>query len=406
MDKATQKSILESRESIFGSHQIWGEPNLGSIYGEQELLALTNSVKNSSSWYEGFGYSGEVSSFEQKFSKLTNSTYSIAVSNCGVAFDLIFRFINLKPGDEVISPAINFKGIQLIALGYGAKIVFADIDPETMNIDPDDVLKKLTPKTKVVIPVHIHGLPCDIIHLNQVLSNSSIVDSPPLIIADSARACGARYRENMVGSEWFANCFSFHSGKIITTLGEGGMITTPDPKLAEFAYYARKYGGEDFWGSNFKMTSPQAAVGIAQLERVEELISLRRKLAQQRTSILSSLTEEIKLPSEPDGFYHIYYVYPILLPEYLASSRDSIVKYMQENFKIKCSITNDPTYKRWKYIKDNCGIPELPVTEDVASRLMCLPIHPQMTEMQNKYIVAAFVKAFDHFKSLCKPTKS
>jgi dTDP-4-amino-4,6-dideoxygalactose transaminase len=218
---------------------------------------------------------------------------------------------------------------------------------------------------------------------------------PIKVIGDAARAAGAIYKGTRVGAKGWMNIFSFQTQKLMTTLGEGGMITTDDPIAADRLRSIRQFGGEDEWGSNFKMNKVQAAVGLVQLSRLDEMNGRRRDAARRRTEILGTIPG-FKLPFEPPDYKHCHYVYSILVkPDWAGEKRDRIISEMADKFGIVCSISNPPTYLRWPYIAQTCGNPGLEISEDVGRRLLCPPLHPLLTEEQELYICASFLETID-----------
>lgn len=376
----------------------WGEVNFGGWYTEAEVEAAVQSIRESMHWSLGFGgpHPKTIADFEEAFAEYCGAKYAIAITNCGVGLDMAVNCLDLKDGDEVICPAINYKASQLVILAHGGKVVFCDIDPRTLNVDPADVEKRITPRTRAICPVHQTGLAAPVNELLEIAErHSHPVHGPLKIIGDAARACGASYHGNKVGSKEWVTAFSFHSQKLMTTLGEGGAITTNDPELAERMRDMCHYGGERGWGMNNRMNKVQAAVGLVQLNRLDEMNNMRRKAAYRRNIMLEGIPEII-LPYEPPGYVHTYYVYPILVqPGWAGAKRDRIISIMQERFGIVCSITNRPTYLRWSYIAEKCGVPKLPVSEDVGERLFCPPLHPLFNEEQELYVSASIIEAVD-----------
>jgi dTDP-4-amino-4,6-dideoxygalactose transaminase len=376
----------------------WGESNFGGWYTEAEIEATVKSIRESMHWSVGFGGSNPqtVTDFEDAFAEYCGAKYAIAITNCGVGLDMSIMCLDLNPGDEVICPAINYKASQMAILAHGGKVVFCDIDPKTLNLDPVDVEKRITRRTRAILPVHQTGLAAPINELLEIAERHPHPLYGSLkIIGDAARACGATYNGNRVGSKEWVTAFSFHGQKLMTTLGEGGAVTMNDPMLAARMRDMCHYGGEYAWGMNNRMSKVQAAAGLVQLSRLNDMIDMRRYAAYRRNALLEGVGE-ITLPYEPLGYNHTYYVYPILVqPEWAGEKRNQIMSIMERKFGIVCSITNKPTYLRWKYIADNCGTPYLPVSEDVGRRLFCPPLHPLFNEEQELFVSAAILEAVD-----------
>jgi dTDP-4-amino-4,6-dideoxygalactose transaminase len=185
------------------------------------------------------------------------------------------------------------------------------------------------------------------------------------------------------------NVFSFHTMKLMTTLGEGGAITTDDPEAASRLREMRMFGGERYWGSNYKMTKVQAAVGVVQLRRLNEMNGLRRQRAYERTAMLEGLPG-ITLPYEPPDCEHTFYLYTCLVPkEWAGDKRDRLVAMMAEEFGVACSVANPPTHAVVPFIRQNTVNVDLPLSEEIGSRIFCPSLHPLMSEQDNAYVCAA-----------------
>ena len=379
----------------------WGEPNLGGWYTDAEVEAAVRAIKDSSEWATGFGPNSPViDEFESAFSRYCGTQYAIATNAGGTGIDMAMLSLDLEPGDEVICPAINYKSAHLAILGQDGKVVFCEVRPETLNLDPVDVEKRITTRTRAIFPVHMNGLSAPMDELMDIAERHRHPKYGPIkVIGDAARACGASYKGKKVGSRGWMNIFSFHTQKHMTTLGEGGMITTDDADLAHRLHNIKQFGGEEEWGSNYKMNKVQAAVGLVQLGRLDEMNRRRREAAHRRTRLLSGITELV-LPFEPPEYEHIYYVYALLVkPEWAGEKRDKIITIMKEKSGIVCSVSNPPTYQRWPYITAKCGNPMLKISEDIGRRLLCPPLHPLLTEEQELYICASLLNAIDIVKN-------
>ncbi|MBN1188425.1 MAG: DegT/DnrJ/EryC1/StrS family aminotransferase [Dehalococcoidales bacterium] len=378
----------------------WGEPNLGGWYTDAEINAVVNTIRESNNWWTGFGpRPREIEVFEQAFARYCGTRYAVAVNGGGTGIDMAIRCLDLQIGDEVICPAINYKSAHMAILDQGGRVVFCDVCPDTLNVDLADVEKRITQRTRAIFPVHMNGLSAPMDELLELAEKYSLPGKPPIrVFGDAARACGAGYKRSKVGAKGWMNIFSFQTQKHMTTLGEGGMVVTDDPVLNHRLRNIRQFGGEEEWGSNYKMTKVQAAVGLVQLARLDEMNERRRTAAQRRTDYLG-IVPELTLPKEPAGYYHVYYVYAILVnQDWSGEKRDLLIEVMKNQFGISCSITNPPTYRRWPYIAEKCGIPQLPVSEDIGNRLFCMPLHPLLTDEQERYICASLLESIDIIK--------
>ena len=400
LDAQTIKDIIARGKPEPKDVPWWGEPNLGGWYTEAEVEAAVRAIRESSNWTTGFGPNSKViEEFENAFADYCGVKYAVATNSGGTGIDMAMMCLDLEPGDEVICPAVNYKSAHLAILGQGGKVVFCDIDSKTLNLDPADVEKRITPRTHAIFPVHMNGLPAPMDELLDIAERHTHHKHGPIkVIGDAARACGATYKGQKIGSKGWMSIFSFHTQKHMTTLGEGGMITTDDDALAHRLRNLRQFGGEEEWGSNYKMTKIQAAVGLVQLSRLDEMNHRRREAAHRRTRLLSG-TPGITLPYEPPDCEHLYYVYSILVqPDWAGEKRDKIISIMSEKFGIVCSVSNPPTYLRWPYIARTCGVPKLEVSDDVGKRLFCPPLHPLLTEEQELYICASLLEAIEIVK--------
>lgn len=398
-DRQARKDILSRGKPEPKDIPWWGEANLGAWYTQAEIDAAVNAIRESMDWHVGFGLRGKVKvveEFEEAFAAYCGSKYAVATNSCGTGLDMAMMCLDLQPSDEVICPAINYKAAHLAILARGAKVVFCDIDPRTLNLDPEDVERKITPQSRAIFPVHMNGLPAPTDELLEIAARHPHPKYGPLkVIGDAARACGASYRGAKVGSKGWMTVFSFQTQKHMTTLGEGGMITTDDPAVDKRLRDLRQFGGEDGWGSNYKMNKVQAAVGLVQLSRLDEMNRCRREAALRRSRFLSGLPELV-LPYEPPDYQHVYYVYSILVrPDWAGEKRDRLISIMDKRYGIVCSITNPPTYLRWPYIAKHCEVNPLPISEDIGKRLFCPPLHPLLTEEQELYICASLLEAIE-----------
>ncbi len=373
-----------------------GEPALGSIYDQEEIGVVNKVLKKSMDPSIGFYAAGETIEFEREFSKLCNSKYAIAVNGAGGAIDIVIRSLNIKEGDEIISCLINFPGTHLSIIGSGAKLVLAEPDPQTLNLDPTDLKKRLTKKTKAVVITYMNGLAANMDQIKSVINNSKLFGKDkPKIIVDAARALGTTFKDSHVGPEAWATVFSFQSKKALSTLGEGGMIVTDDSNLDHILRQFRSFGKNENWGSNYKMTKIQAAVGSVQLRKLQKLIKMRRKIAEQRNKILSKISE-ISIQQDTEYSKNSYYLYTLILPpNQKGLKRDKLMQYLRTEYGIGTVVGNKPTYKSNIIIKEKIAGQLLPVAEDLGERIICVSTHPILTKKTNQYVIDSFLKAYD-----------
>jgi len=189
--------------------------------------------------------------------------------------------------------------------------------------------------------------------------------------------------------------YSFHTQKNMTTLGEGGAVITDDPRVAARLRDIRQFGGAEGWGTNYKMTKVQAAVGSVQISRLASFVASRRRLAARRDELLCEI-DEIELPQVVPGGTHTYYLYTILVqPQWAGRQRDALMSVLRERFAVDTVIANPPCHTEIPFLRNHVGELRLPVSEDLARRLLCLPMHPAMSNHDNEYICAAVWEAVE-----------
>ena len=389
MTQADIQQALQKRPAL-----PWrAEPLLGSIYGQEEIDAAVAAIREAMDVSKGFGFSASpIPEFERAFADYTGTADAVAVNSAGPGIDIVMRALKLQPGDEVIVPSINYQAAPLAVLGAGGKVVWGEADPVTYMLDPADVERKITNRTRAIFPVHIHGLcaPMDD-YLAIAAKHPHPVYGPPKVIGDAARACGGSYRGTKIGKKGWATIYSFHTMKNMTTLGEGGMITTDDLELAAYARSVRMYGsGVEAWGTSNVMTKVQAAVGLVQLSKLDSFIAGRRRVAQERNRLLQGLPG-VTLPHEPADCEHSYYLYTLTLrDDWAGEKRNQLIKMMDQDYGVGCVVANPPAYLSRRILAENFG-KTTPLSEAYAAKMISISLHPSMTSDDNKYIAAAFI---------------
>jgi len=403
MDEKTRKEVLKREKKP--EQLLRGEPVLGGWYTEEELQAVMDAVRRAMSWHVGFASSkplrDEIDNFEAAFAEYCGTQFALSINGAGTGLDMAMMCLDLEPDDEVIVPAVNFKAATLAVLGQGAKVVFCEVDPRTFNADPEDVERRITPRTRAIFPVHMNGLSAPMDDLLDIAERHPHPKHGPLkVIGDAARACGGGYKGTKIGKKGWMTVFSFHTQKLMTTLGEGGAVTTDDPDVAQRVRAYRQFGAGTHWGTNYKMTCVQAAVGLVQVRRLDEMIARRVKLARERTKMLEDIPE-LTLPYEPPECDHTFYLYTCLVPkEWAGEKRDLLIKTMTEEFNVGCIVANPPVYESHKYIRERTAGQRLPLSEELGKRLFCISLHPLMTPGQNEYIAAALSEVVDRLRRL------
>jgi len=340
--------------------------------------------------------------FEEMFANYIGTKYAIAVNSCTAALHLAMRALNIGPGDEVIVPVFTFAATANAPLFVGAKPVFADIDEKTFNISIEDIENKITEKTKAIIVVHYGGQPCDMKEIMQIANQHKIH-----IVEDCAHSLGAEYMGQKTGSIGVIGCFSFYPTKIITTL-EGGMVTTNDEKIAKRIAILREHGmtkgafereKRATWrynvvdlGYNYRLNEVQAAIGISQLKRIDEINKRRIEAAHYYTQKLKEI-RGIITPYEAKDRIHVYHLYAIrVVRQENGINRDKLYKRLSAKG-IGLSVHYIPLhlltfYK--KMLKYKTG--DFPNAEKVYKEIMSLPLYPTLKKAQIDYITEQISK--------------
>lgn len=343
--------------------------------------------------------------FESAFASRVRAAHAVAVNSGGVALDLAMKALEARPGGEVISCAINFPGTHLAVLGVGLRLVLAEPDAVTLDLDPAEVPRRMTRRTTAILVTHMNGLPADIAGIESASAEEAarLGIPAPRIIVDAARATGAATPAGPVGSEGWVTIFSFHRKKAMTTLGEGGMLTTNCSATARRLRQLRSFGQQECWGSSYRMTEFQAAVGLVQLRRLDPMNDARIAIARQRSTLLADLPRSrgVALPPEPEGHRHVFYLYnllldPALFPGPVGKARDRMQQRLRDRHGVGTVVANPPTYAVHRMIRAaTAGQGPFPAADGIAERLLCLPVHPLMTQDDNRLIAEAVRESLD-----------
>lgn len=294
--------------------------------GRRELAYVTECVKTG--WISSLG--PFVGRFERAMADVCGVRYAVATANGTVALHLALVALGVSRGDEVIVPDLTFVATANAVAYTGAKVVLADIDPHSWNLDPAGLEARITARTKAIIPVHLYGHPCEMQAINAIARRYRVK-----VIEDAAEAHGAEYQGHMIGSLSDISTFSFYANKTVTT-GEGGMCLTDDRRLAERMRFlkdhamsrTRRYFHPEI-GFNYRLTALQAAVGVAQVERLPTTLQRKRKIAQWYRNGLTGVPG-ITLPPEAHGVQNSYWMYSVLIgPEY-GLSRDELGRRLKK----------------------------------------------------------------------------
>ncbi len=323
--------------------------------------------------------------FEEKFAAECGCRYGIACANGTIALHLALAALGLEPGDEVILP--TFTMIATInAVAYtGATPVLIDSEPYTWNMDVEQLADKITPKTKVIIPVHTYGHPVDMDPVMELAEKHGL-----FVLEDAAEAHGAEYKGRRAGGLGHAGGFSFYANKIITT-GEGGMITTNDTNLAaltqnlrDHAFSSERHFWHKYVGFNYRMTNLQAAVGLAQTEQMSRFIENRRHNAALYTKLLKEIPG-IVTPPEAEWVKNVFWMYSILVEDEFGMTRDQLRAYLASRG-IETRTFFIPMHLQPIYYEAFKG-QRYPVSEMLCQRGFYLPSASSLTGEQIRYIV-------------------
>jgi len=358
----------------------WQIPFFKIYWDKDDIAAVEKAISRGMSWAVG----PEVTQFEEKLAAYLKVKYCLTFNSGTSALHAALLAYGIGPGDEVIVPSFTFIATANAALFVGARPVFADIEEKTCGLDAADVERKITPKTKAIIPIHYAGCPCQIEALRDVARRHNLI-----LIEDAAEALGAKVNGGRAGSFGDAAILSFCQNKTITT-GEGGAIATNSEEIYDKLKLIRSHGrledkGSNYFSStkymdyvtlgyNFRMSNITAALGLAQLGKLDKIVEMRRRIAHLLNQKLSQM-EGIITPEPPEGFYHIYQMYTIRVPGNL---RDGLMQYLTNNG-IMSKVFFYPVHKTHFYsneLKYDCT---LPVTEMLSAQVLSLPMHPKLS---------------------------
>ncbi len=352
---------------------------------DRELELVSDCVK--SGWISSAGQ--YLDDFESKWAAYCSMPHGIAVSNGSVALDLAMELIQLQPGDEVILPSFTIISCAQAVTAQGGVPVLVDMNADDWQMNVHEIAEKITDRTKAIMVVHLYGHPADMDPILQLASDHDLA-----VIEDAAEVHGAEYKGKKCGSFGNISTFSFYANKLVTT-GEGGMILTKTLEHAERArslrnlcfQKERRFLHEEL-GNNFRLTNLQAALGVAQVERIEETVDRKRAIAQAYTEGLSDL-EQIQLPIEKPWAKNVYWVYGLVLHDALPFDAAALAQRLREK-KIDTrpfflGMHEQPVFKKMGLFHNE----QYPVTERLARRGLYLPSGLALTESEIEYIIAS-----------------
>lgn len=339
----------------------------------------------------------KISEFEQKVCEYTGAKYAVAIANGTAALHAACFAAGIGEGDEVITTPITFAASANCAFYCGARPVFADIKPDTYNIDPEDIRRKITPRTKAIIAVHFTGQPCEMDEIQAIADEYGLT-----VIEDAAHALGADYKGKRIGSISDMTTFSFHPVKHITT-GEGGMITTNDEKLYQRLKLFRSHGitrdsevmtrNDGAWfyqqmdlGYNYRITDIQCALGVSQLKRLNQFVARRRELVKRYNEAFADLPEII-CPAQKEGCHNSYHLYVIQVEH-----RDEVFAKLREA-NIGVNVHYIPVYQHPYYQEHGYREVCCQNAEEYYRRAITLPLFPELADEEQEYVIEQVKKA-------------
>ena len=316
---------------------------------------------------------------EEKFAAVCSTQFAVATSSGTTALHVALLAHEIGPGDEVITTPFTFMASVNVILYVGARPVFVDIDEDTFNINPELIEAAITPKTKAILPVHLYGYPCNMDAIMNIANKHNLV-----VIEDACQAVGAKFHDKPVGS-FGTGCFSLYATKNIMA-GEGGMITTSDENIAKRCRMIRNHGMQrryyhDMLGYNFRISDLHAAIGLVQIDRLNDFNNARKANAFFLNSHLTS----VKTPQVNPGYDHVWHQYTVRVDG--GRDRDAAVKILNDAGIGTGIFYPVPAYQQAHLVADGYGDLYLPVTERIVKEVISLPVHPQLNQVDLETIV-------------------
>lgn len=341
--------------------------------GDKELTAL-KSVLSSKNLSQG----KRVEEFENMFSMYTGSRYAAAVSSGTAALFLSLRALGIKEGDEVITTPFSFIASTNAILYCMATPVFVDINEETFNIDHSKIEEKISSKTKAILAVHLYGLPANMIEIKKIANKHKL-----FIIEDACQAHGAMIGDKKVGTFGDVGCFSFYPTKNMTT-AEGGMVVTSSKTINDRIKLLRNHGMKRRYeykilGFNLRMTDLQAAIGIVQLKKLDQL---NQKRISNAKYFMKNLFKIVKCPTTPFNYKHVFHQFTIKIPGKRKTIQAKLIKQGIESL----IYYPKPLHKELIYKGLIDPDPSLPIAEKISTQVLSIPIHPSLSRSDLKYI--------------------
>lgn len=371
--------------------------------GEEEIQAVTDVLR--SGWLTMGARTFE---FERQFAAYVGAPYAVAVSSCTAALHLALEAAGISRGDEVLVPTTTFTATAEVVTYCGAMPVLVDVDAVTFNLDPQDAARKVTPRTKAIIPVHFGGTPCDMAEITELATARGLH-----VIEDAAHALPASYRGQRVGALSDLTAFSFYATKTLTT-GEGGMITTTNAGYARRMQMMRlhgierdawkRYSAEGSWfyevlenGFKYNLTDLQAALGLAQLGKCSAMSTVRERIARRYSAAFSSI-EALQVPTVPADRETSWHLYVLRLNlDRLRIDRNQFIRELAERG-VSTSVHFIPLHLQPVYQREFGYAPgDLPVAEREYQRSLSLPIYSAMNDAEIEHVIQAVTDVADQY---------
>ena len=364
---------------------------MGGVYEDDDVEAVREVTARVAAGGGDFFPLPEENDFQAAFATHEGAGRAVAVNSCGTALDCCMMALGIGEGDEVITTPLTFVCTAGTAVARGARVVFADIDPVTLNLDPASVRERITPRTRAVIPVHFAGLAGEIDAFDRIAADTGVS-----VIYDAAHAVGTRYRGSRVGGRGQASCYSFQSNKNMTCLGEGGAVTTDDEDLAErvrqLKTFGYVYGGPAVRiasiGFNYRMNKAQYAVGLTQLAKIDRVNEVRRQRMLRLNELLADVPEVIRPSGHgPDHGSHLHVIR--LDTDAVGFSTPEFVARLKGTYQVGTAKHYPPVWESEAFQAlgyDGAGCPN---AAKACAQVVSTPVFPGTSEEDLQYIAWA-----------------